>query len=316
MPKTKIPVKPNTYENDCEKVKSMADEYLHDELIVFGGLENSGDSRELELSEDDRGFIDGHLGACAGCLAFIESESIYFENMAQAGYEPEASVWEFVANKINGGVTVEKPKKRRIVPFGLISAAAVVLIMFAVYKGVPGIFMKSSDMAQNVERSAAKDSRAEMLAAPEMDYGDAKPETAEGGAGTGEAWKAGGDYPREQDAPAGAAPAPPAPAAEAEDTVFDPDTMSDARFWEVNLDLAIEWLYRIDFAGGEKIGDILEGIEIYRADPEGRFYIAGLRYKDKLEENMSAGGISAEADAAYNPNAKATDEKYIAILCY
>ncbi|MCL2813301.1 MAG: hypothetical protein FWD23_01745, partial [Oscillospiraceae bacterium] len=110
MPKAKIPVQSNTYQNDCEKVKSMADEYLHDELIVFGGSENSGDSRELELSEDDRGFVDGHLGHCAGCLAFIEAESIYLENMAQAGYEPEASVWEFVADKISGGASIEKPR--------------------------------------------------------------------------------------------------------------------------------------------------------------------------------------------------------------
>ncbi|MCL2813470.1 MAG: hypothetical protein FWD23_02600, partial [Oscillospiraceae bacterium] len=200
------------------------------------------------------------------------------------------------------------PRKKRIVPFGLISAAAVVLIMFVAYRGGPlGMFTNSSGASPNAESFASRDYPGEILAAPDGNFGG-EPKRAEGG---GAETKEGG-YQYMQDAADEAAPAP---AAEAE-AEADSGIISDVSFWEANLDLAVEWLYRINLGEGGDVGDILKDIEIYRADPEGRFYVAGLGYKNKLEENMSGAGISAEADSAYNPNAGAADEKYIAILCY
>lgn len=301
MPKAKIPSKSNICESDCEKVKSMADEYLHDELIIFGAPE---DSRELELSDKDRSFVDSHIGQCAGCLGFIESESGYIDAMAQARHIPEASVSEFVARKIaEGGITVEKPKKRIFVPFGLISAAAIVLAVFIASRGgALDIFTKSNDrIASNSQNFAAADEGgAEIFAAPEMAFGAYDAD---------EAYEAYDDFhPAEAPAPA---PAP--EAAEAEQN--QRDDSSDAWFWEANPDLAVEWLYRI-YLGGAAAGDILGDIEIYRADPAGGYYVVGLQYLAILEKNISKSGVSAEADAAFNPNAENKGEKYIGILIY
>ena len=295
MPKTK------TYENDCEKVKSMADEYLHDELIICGEFENSW---ELELSEEDRHFIDAHLGECAPCSDFIEEESRYVDNMMQARYAPQVSVWDFVAKQIaKNNIIIEKPPKKRFVPFGLISAAAIVLAVFiASRSGVLDIFMKSND--QSVQEVAANDA-----ANTDMAYGIY--DEADKGE-VGDIMADADHIEQEAEAPAAAVSPEPEKAKEADGNVSG--GMTDAQFWEANFDLAIVWLFMIDFADiGE---DILQNIEIYKADPNGRFYILDIKYRDILTKNISDAGINAEAAATFNSNAENTGEKYIGILYY
>jgi hypothetical protein len=305
LPETKFPLQSNIHENDCEKLKSMADEYLHDELVIFGDAENA---RDLELSEGERDFVEEHIRQCAACFSFIESESVYIENMEQAQYTPEASVSEYVAGKIiRERISVEKPRKKIIVPFGLISAAAVVLIVFIASKsGLADMFIKSSG---NMDLSSADFALSAFGEAESLK--DADMEMAEGMALAPEEEKAGEEQPyflteesAMADAPA-AAPAPPAP---------EQGNMSYAGFWEAASGLAVEWLYRID--SGEKSGDIFKDIEIHTSDPEGGFYIVALKYKELLEKNLLEAGIDALAEAAGNPGAGLTDEKYIGILYY
>jgi len=328
LPKTEI------YENDCEKLKSLADEYLHDELILCGDFDSSW---ELELSGEDRGFVDRHLGECAGCHAFIESESRYKSGMVQAAYAPEKSVFGFVADKIRReNIAIEKPKKRIIVPFGLLSAAAVVLAVFLVSRGgLLDAFMKSGNQGKAANEAA--DEAGGFTPATGMEFGT-YPERSEADMAGGADGEHGelemADSPEAEtaedvyyavaeadEAPPPVAAAPPAPAEEAApapapepaakpEWAGDFGAVSDAEFWEANFELAIEWLYRVDVAGG----DILKGIEVHRADPEGRFYVIAIKYKDILDKNIGDNNISAEVAGAYNPNAAETGEKYIGIV--
>ena len=302
MPKT------NKHENNCEKLKSLADEYLHDELILCGDFDGPP---ELELSGEDRGFVDRHLGECPRCHDFIEAESRYLGGVMQAGYAPEASVFEFVADRIRReNVSVEKPKKRVFIPFGLLSAAAVVLAVLLVSRsGLFDAFMKSN--SHNTAADAGG-----FLPATGMEFG-AYPER-------GEPDMAGGGDMGERAEPEAAADdvfyytgqvdefpvaVAPAPGEERREGDF-------GAFWEANFDLAVEWLYSVNFKGGGSIGEVLKGIEVYKADPEGGFYVVGLDYRGILEKNIGENNIYAEVAGAYNPNAAETGEKYIGIICY
>ena len=135
----------NNNTNNCEKIKLLADEYLH------------GDSELLDI---DRKSIDEHLKICEYCAKFFAEEKKYLDWIKAAEYVPDISISESVMNKITGSLSTTaagKLKKKRIIPFGLISAAAVVIIVFiAVRGGLPGmlnIFSKnavnSSDSANN-----------------------------------------------------------------------------------------------------------------------------------------------------------------------
>jgi len=138
----------NNFENDCEKVKFMADEYLHG-----------------ELSEKDNDFIRNHIITCKECFDFIEKEKKYLEEIKLGEYIPEISVSQSVMDKIiENKIIIDKPPKRRFVPFGFITAAAVVVIMFIASRdGVFNIFIKNSDtygIAENDAGNAAQNENA------------------------------------------------------------------------------------------------------------------------------------------------------------
>jgi len=125
--------------NDCGKIKSLADEYLHN---------------DPELSDSDREIIDGHLEICADCAGFFAEEKKYLDGIKSAEYTPDKNISESVMNMIISGKTAaDKPRRKIYVPFGLVSAAVIVLVMFAVSKGglmnILNIFTKTSNIANN-----------------------------------------------------------------------------------------------------------------------------------------------------------------------
>jgi len=130
-----LPKNPKRNMDDCEKVRFMADEYLHDVLLGFDGTDIP---RKPELSEEDRDFIEKHMAECRECMELIEAESKYLEEVRLAEYIPEISVSGSVTDKIiENKMIIDKPPKRRKIPIGFISAAAVVAIMFLMSKGGP-----------------------------------------------------------------------------------------------------------------------------------------------------------------------------------
>ena len=129
----------NLYLNNCVKIKSLADEYLHD---------------DPELSAADRDAIENHLKMCDGCAAFYDGEKYYLDGIKAAEYIPAASVSEAVMNTIiENTLTVDRGTKKRFVPFGVISAAAVVLIIFGLSR--TGLF----DLYNNINTNTADNSR-------------------------------------------------------------------------------------------------------------------------------------------------------------
>ena len=173
----------NNFENDCEKVRSLADEYLHDRLLlVRDESENPGESenieniediedveilREPELSEEDKIFIENHIADCKECSDFIEEEKKYLDEVSLAGYVPEISISQYVMDKIiENKMTVDKPAKRRIFPVGLLSAAAVVIIMFALARSGPlDLFIKKDNVKNAVNPAPEYTTVAELNAA-------------------------------------------------------------------------------------------------------------------------------------------------------
>ena len=138
----KIKLNINNFENDCEKVRFLADEYLHG-----------------ELSAEDKDFLDRHILDCLECFDFIAAEKIYFEEIKLAEYVPEISVAKSVMDKIiENKIIADKPPRRRIMPMGFISAAAVIIIMFALTRGgTLNIFMQKADRdnINNIVENAA-----------------------------------------------------------------------------------------------------------------------------------------------------------------
>jgi hypothetical protein len=97
----------------CGNLEILADEYFHG-----------------ELPPEDKQIIDEHIKGCGQCAERFENERKYFEQIKLAAYEPEINIAESVMDKIiSGRITVDKPAKKRYVPFGLISAAVIVLVM-------------------------------------------------------------------------------------------------------------------------------------------------------------------------------------------
>ena len=97
----------------CDRAGILADEYFHGEL----------------LPEDEK-MIEGHIENCEKCASVFNNWRKYFEEVKLAEYTPEIDIAESVMDKIiTGRIAVDKPAKRRFVPFGLIGAAAVVLVM-------------------------------------------------------------------------------------------------------------------------------------------------------------------------------------------
>lgn len=140
MPESEIiELKINNSGNDCEKVKSLADEYLHG---------------ELSESSEEKKFIETHIIGCKDCLCYIAEEKTYLDEIKLAEYVPEISVSASVMDRIiENRMIVDKPARRRFMPpVGFMSAAAVVIIMFAIARGGPlNLFMKASQDNSSVE---------------------------------------------------------------------------------------------------------------------------------------------------------------------
>jgi hypothetical protein len=102
--------------NICEKVRLAADEYLR-----------------LELPEPETAEIAGHTAICKDCFEYIENEKKYLEEIKLAEYIPEIPVSQSVMDKIIDNImVVDKAPRRRFIPVGFISAAAIVIMIAAV----------------------------------------------------------------------------------------------------------------------------------------------------------------------------------------
>ena len=133
----------NIITHDCEYVKSVVDEYLHD-----------------ELSEADKKAVDGHILECDECREFYAEEKSLTDIIKSSEDididMPEISFSERVMEKIiTERITIEKPpRKRRPIPFGLISAAVVVLMIFITN---PNMFGMPNDNTANSSDKSAQD---------------------------------------------------------------------------------------------------------------------------------------------------------------
>jgi len=108
----------------CDNIKILADEYFHG-----------------ELSPEDKNIVEAHIKSCANCAEFFESEKKYYKELKLAAHEPEISIAGAVMDKIiNERIIVDKPAKKRFVPFGLISAAVIVLVMFIASRDALDLF--------------------------------------------------------------------------------------------------------------------------------------------------------------------------------
>lgn len=136
---------------DCEYIRSLVDEYLHD-----------------ELSEDVKNAVDSHLLECKnGCKAFYDEEKDLTAIIKTSGYivEPDFSVG-IIEKIINEKITIQKPARKRPIPFGLISAAVIVLIMFIAN---PNMLNKDINTAKNSSRDIGNEMKMQMEADAETE---------------------------------------------------------------------------------------------------------------------------------------------------
>lgn len=333
----------NDFENDCEKVKFTADEYLHG-----------------ELSETENDFIEKHISECKDCFDFIETEKKYLDEIKFAEYIPEISVAKSVMDKIiENRMIIDRPPKKRFVPVGFIAAAAVIILMFAVSRGgALNMFMKSSKekSANNLE-NAVFDAQIINGTAANFDnsfvtYGEVQDDmdedelelveekmeifAADSGADNmdlGEPEAAAYSlteaavFAVEEAAPA---PAPEAPAAgdkvsSATDShaesgkiamIPTEENLSPAitidEFFAANTDTGFDQILWINYADISGIkSEIFKDIEIYRIDPDGRFDIIEKKYGDLLLENLLKNNIIMEESPVL-----AGIAEYIGIIYY
>lgn len=120
----------------CDQIELLTDEYFHG-----------------ELSPEDKKVLEEHLKICEKCTEFFESEKIYFENIKSAEFVPETNIADSVMNIIiSEQRTVDKPAKKRFVPFGLISAAAIVLVIFIASRDTLDLFKNTTnDSAESIQ---------------------------------------------------------------------------------------------------------------------------------------------------------------------
>ena len=300
----------NDFENDCEKFRFMADEYLHDELSV-----------------EDKDFIEKHINECKDCFDFIDEEKKYLEEIKLAEYIPEISVSQFVMNKITEDkIIINKPQRKRFIPVGFITAAAVILIIFIASRGrLLNIFMKSSqDNGANDSAYAEFNLNNENIIYDEYiliegnsdgggNYGDIVDEAAEAdiemsaadfvrarsfddnkaaGVMDSPEPEMGKDDSEELIAPVPAAFAIAEAIPEAEEEIYDPysPTLENGltplitieEFLDINPDLTFVLIYYPT----ERNRDFLNDIDIYSTDEFGRFDIIEKKYQEKLIENF------------------------------
>ena len=130
---------------DCEYIKSVTDEYFHG-----------------ELTEDDKKAVDSHLLECSGCTMFYYEEKKLTDIIKSSEYIPEISFSNLVMEKIiNEKITIQKPRRKRPIPFGLISAAVIVLLIFAanpnMFNTVDKASNESAEALPEMQRFAAPD---------------------------------------------------------------------------------------------------------------------------------------------------------------
>ena len=149
--------------NNCEKIELWADEYFHG-----------------ELSPKDNKIMDEHIINCEKCAEFFENEKIYFDEIKLAEYIPEINIAESVMDKIiSGRITVDKPAKKKFIPFGLISAAVIVLVMLVASRD--NLYLINSNIASDEnadmpENIMIYEAAGEFMMASDADYGEASPE--------------------------------------------------------------------------------------------------------------------------------------------
>ena len=120
---------------NCEYVKSVSDEYLHG-----------------ELSEDDKKAIDSHLLECNECTVFYNDEKNLLDIIKSSEYIPDVSFKNLVMDKIiDEKIVIQKRSGKRPAPFGLISAAVIILIVFLAN---PNMFDRVDNASAQLNESA------------------------------------------------------------------------------------------------------------------------------------------------------------------
>ncbi|MCL2095518.1 MAG: zf-HC2 domain-containing protein [Oscillospiraceae bacterium] len=142
--------------NICGEVKFMADEYLRGEL----GL----------LKESDKIFIEEHILECKDCLEYIENERKYLEEIKLAEYIPDIDIAGIVMDKIIGGVmAIDKPRRKRFIPVGLMSAAVIVILFAAVSRGgLMNIFIRGDNNINDLNAANERSYGGEYGGSPEI----------------------------------------------------------------------------------------------------------------------------------------------------
>jgi len=242
----------------CEKAIFMADEYIRD-----------------ELPEADAVQITCHIAECKGCSGYIEAERRYLRAVKLAGYEPETSVSQAVMSKIIDDVMiVDKPPRRRFVPVGFITAAAVVIIIAVASRGGPlDLAMPAAPENENIAAPAA------------LAFGEAADIDI-----------------AEEDSPSELAAAEPAVRA-FDFGGGDSDEYDD--YIVLNSGLDITQIYEIYLAGGDRV-EAMKGIEVYIARDS--LDIIDKSHKAELDKYLYENGVVGEIQDKYN------DGEYIAVI--
>ena len=117
----------------CDKMEQMADEYFHG-----------------ELSPEDMREVDRHVKSCEKCAVYFENERRYCEAVRLAAYD--ADIAGAVMDRIiDGRLIVDAPAKKRYIPFGLISAAAIVLVMLVMSRDTLDLFDREANEGYAIE---------------------------------------------------------------------------------------------------------------------------------------------------------------------
>ena len=262
----------------CEKFISLADEYLRGELS--------------ELSEEEKNFADNHINECKDCADYIEGEKNYLKAVKLAEYIPEISVSQSVMDEIiENRMVVNKPPKRRFVPVGFISAAAVVIIMFMIARGGPlNLFMKSAQDINSIENandSGGTDKNIEMFGALYNENGIN--ETNEIIAEEMEAAGGGNTFVRAFDAAdADIAQSDGEAMPEVAGNLMPEDADDEAWFGVMNKVYLYYYIDAIDMTD-EIRAAIIKDIEIYESYEESDIFDG--EYKDTLENNLLENNI-------------------------
>ncbi|MCL2159600.1 MAG: hypothetical protein FWH48_09355 [Oscillospiraceae bacterium] len=234
---------------------------------------------------------------CDGQSFVEETDERYLKAVKLAAYEPESSISRYVMDKIIGEkIAIQKPRKKIFVPFGLISAAAIVLALFVLTRGgALEIFTKSDLNAQSANLELAADMG--------MDEGfafeTAQPEAA---IAKGEAdmdMETGIEMNMDMVL---------AEAVEEPEEALLPEEAAPAPAAELAERAVVGREYKISRGEFERAGgDILKGIEIY-SDKDG-YYIIESQYREALEKNLGEQGIEAKVKEI-----DAGGEGYIALI--